>query len=138
MKRLSLSAVKAGLAEYFELFLTIAGVLLAMMVTLGQLSQNQQSTALIFLIWLQGLILWAVHRHGCLRRRALILKLRRALDDLVNDRLTTMLTTAEYNTRGTSVDKQKSDTAMVAAVENLAMEFESLRAWEQRLQLLRA
>ena len=138
MKRLSLSAVKAGLAEYFELFLTIAGVLLAMMVTLGQLSQDQQSTALIFLIWLQGLILWAVHRHGCLRRRALILKLRRALDDLVNDRLTTMLTTAEYNTRGTSVDKQKSDTAMVAAVENLAMEFESLRAWEQRLQLLRA
>ena len=138
MKRFSLSVLKAGLAEYFELFLTIAGVLLAMMVTLGQLSQNQQSMALVFLIWLQGLILWAVHRHGSLQRRALIQKLRHALNDLVNDRLTTMLTAAELTTRRISADDLQPDATIVAAVEHLSTEFESLREWEQRLQLLRA
>jgi hypothetical protein len=137
MKRFSLSVLKVGLAEYFELFLTIAGVLLAMMVTLGQLSQDQQSTALVFLIWLQGLILWAVHRHGCLQRRALLQKLRHALNDLVNERLTTMLTTAELTTR-ISAENQQPDATIVAAVEHLSTEFESLRAWEQRVQLLRA
>ena len=137
MKRFSLSVLKAGLAEYFELFLTIAGVLLAMMITLGQLSQNQQSMALVFLIWLQGLILWAVHRHGCLQRRALVQKLRHALNDLVNDRLTTMLTTAELTTRRVSADDLQPDATIVAAVEHLSTEFESLREWEQRLQLLR-
>ena len=138
MKRLSLSVLKSGLAEHFELFLTIAGVLLAMTVTLAQLSLNQQSMALLFLIWLQGLILWAVHRHGCLQRRALVQKLRQTLNDLVNDRLATMLTTAELTTRRISADDHQPDATIVAAVEHLSTEFESLRAWERRLQLLRA
>ena len=137
MKWFSLSVLKVCLAEYFELFLTIAGVLMAMMITLGQLSQNQQSMALVFLIWLQGLILWAVHRHGCLQRRALVQKLRHALNDLVNDRLTTMLTTAELTTRRVSADDLQPDATIVAAVEHLSTEFEYLREWEQRLQLLR-
>jgi hypothetical protein len=138
MKRFSLSLLKSGLAEHFELFLTIAGVLLAMTVTLAQLSLNQQSMALLFLIWLQGLILWAVHRHGCLQRRALVQKLRQTLNDLVNDRLATMLTTAELTTRRISADDHQPDVTIVAAVEHLSTEFESLRAWERRLQLLRA
>ena len=136
--RISLPAVKPSLAAHFELFLTIAGVLLAMMLSLGELSHNQQSMALIFLVWLQGLILWAVHRHGCLKRRALIHKLRQDLDDLVNDRLTRILSTAELTTRGLPTDGDGSEAAVVAVIENLSTEFESLRAWEQRLQLMRA
>ena len=137
MRGISLPAVKAGLAEYFELFLTIAGVLLAMTLTVSQLSLDEQSMALIFLIWLQGLILWAAHRHGRLRRRALLHKLRHDLNDLVNDRLTTMLSTAELTTRRISAEHERSEEAIVAAIDNLSTEFESLRAWEQRLQLIR-
>jgi hypothetical protein len=133
MKRFSL---RAALAEYFELFLTIAGVLLAMMVILSQLSRGQEETALLFLIWLQGFILWAVHRHGWLRRHALVREMRVILDDLVNDRLTVMLRTAELRTRSIAGTDRESET-IGAVVESLSLEFESLRAWEKRLELLR-
>ena len=138
MRRISLPAVKASLAAHFELFLTIAGVLLAMTLMLGELSQDQQSMALIFLIWLQGVILWAVHRHSRLQRRALIRKLRQNLNDLLNDRLATILSTAELTTRGVNTDGDGSEATVVAVIENLSSEFESLRAWEQRLQLTQA
>jgi hypothetical protein len=68
-------AFRARLAEHFELFLAAAGVL-ALMVSLSELSKGDQGMALIFLIWLQGFLTWSVHRHCWFRRRALFLKLR--------------------------------------------------------------
>jgi hypothetical protein len=74
MKRLSpkLYLVRVTLSEYFELFMTTVGVVMAILITLSELSRGEQGMALIFLIWLQGLILWAVHRHSRLRSRALL------------------------------------------------------------------
>ena len=59
----ALYAIRARLEEHFELFMTTVGVLLAILITLSELSRGDQGMALIFLIWLQGFILWAVHRH---------------------------------------------------------------------------
>lgn len=137
MKRFSRRA-QAVLAEYFELFLTIAGVLMAMLLTLLELSTGERNTALIFLLWLEGFIIWAVHRHGWFRRRAVTEKLRLALNELVNDRLTLMLKAAELRSRGLVSDEQVSEAAILATIDSLTSELESLRAWDQRLRLLSA
>jgi hypothetical protein len=138
MKRLSRRAVEAALAEYFELFLTISGVLLAMLLTLTELTRGERGTALIFLLWLQGFIVWAVHRHGWFQRHAITQNLRLILNELVNDRLTLMLNKAELRTRSLSSDERASEAAILAAVESLTVELESLRSWEQRLRPLNA
>lgn len=136
MKRFSLSAVPAALAPHFELFLTTSGVLFAIIAVAGALSRGEP-TAMIFLIWLQGLIVWAVHRHAWFQRRALIHKLRSAVDDLVNDRLAAMVKAAELSTREIHAE-QHEPAKFVAVLDNLSTEVESLRAWEEQLQLLRA
>jgi hypothetical protein len=138
MKRISLRSMQERLTEYFALFLTIAGVLFAIMLTLGQLSGNQQGTALIFLIWLQGVILWAAHRHERLQRRALIHKLQHAVNELVSDRLVMVVRNAELNTRSISGHGRDPEAEFGATLEALSEEFESLRAWERQLQVLRA
>jgi hypothetical protein len=137
MKRFSPRA-QAALAEYFELFLTIAGVLMAMLLTLLEMSTGERSTALIFLLWLEGFIIWAVHRHGWFRRQAVTQNLRLTLNELVNDRLTLMLKAAELRTRGLVSDEQVSEAAILATIDNLTSELESLRAWDQRLRLVSA
>lgn len=129
-------AVRASLAQHFELFLTTIGVLLAILVTLSQLSAGKQDMTLIFLIWLQGLILWAAHRHGWFQRRALVQKLAHMPYDLVGDRLAIMLGIAELRTSGII---QNEDAARAASVEleKLSLEFELLRSdWERHLDLL--
>jgi hypothetical protein len=138
MTRLFLRSMQEGLAKYFALFLTVTGVLFAMMLSLGQLSGNQQGTALIFLIWLQGVILWAVHRHERLQRRALIHKLQHAVNELVSDRLVAVVRTAELNTRSISGHDRDPKAEFGATLDILSEEFESLRGWERQLQLLRA
>lgn len=139
MKRFSpvLRAARAALAEYFELFLTIVGVLLAIMVTLSELSRGEQGMALIFLIWLQGFLVWAVHRHCWFRRRALIQNIRLMLQDRVNNQLTVVLSAAELRPREiTEAERQNRDTALAAAravsLELEGLSFESLRAWERQ------
>ena len=93
MKRISPTVylVRATLSEYFELFMTTVGVLMAILITVSELSRGEQGLALTFLIWLQGLILWAVHRHCMLRSRALVQKMRLMMQDRVNNRLTIWL-----------------------------------------------
>jgi hypothetical protein len=135
MKRFSLSALPAALAPHFELFLTICGVLFAIVAVAGELTRGEQ-TAIVFIIWLQGLIVWAVHRHAWFQRRALIHKLRSAVDDLVNDRLAAMVKAAELSTREIHAEAREP-ARFVAVLDNLSTEVESLRAWEQQLQLLR-
>jgi hypothetical protein len=140
MKRFSpaLYTVRAALAEYFELFLTIAGVLIAIMVTLSELSRGDQGMALIFLIWLQGFILWAVHRHCLLRNRALVRKMRLMLQDRVNNRLTVWLSLTDIEARGaTTAAREDREAVSLAAARAVSLEleklsYESLRTWERR------
>jgi len=134
---LSPRRIRAILAEYFELFLTAAGVLVAIAVTFTEMPGGEKGLALTFLVWLQGLILWAVHRHNVLRRRALLQQARFMLQDRVNNQLTVMLSVADLRARELStVDRTDLETAVAAArtvsgeLENLSLE--SLRSWERR------
>jgi hypothetical protein len=129
----ALLAIRSALAEHFELFLTAVGVVIAILVTLSQLSHGQQGFALTFLIWLQGLILWAVHRHGWLMRRALFEKVRLMLQDRVDHRLSELRSIIGLNIRDLSDDR---DGALAAAravsmeIENLS--FESFKSWGRK------
>src|SRR5215212_10103013 len=89
--RLLRQAVRAKLAEHFELLLTTAGVLLALMLTFSQLDRGTQGLAFTFLVWLQGFLIWAVRRHPRLARTRLVHKLRVMLQDRVNNQLTVLL-----------------------------------------------
>src|SRR5215217_3044553 len=130
--------IRAGLAEYFELFMTTAGVLLAITLTLSELSRGEQGMALIFLIWLQGFILWAVHRHCVLRNRALIQKMRLMVQDRVNNRLTVWLSLTDVQARiAAEAGREDRESVSLAAARAVSLEleklsFESLRTWERR------
>jgi hypothetical protein len=139
MKRSSplLYLVRAYLADYFELFLTIIGVVLALLVALSELSRGQQGMTLVFLIWLQGLVLWAVHRHCVLRHRALIEKLRLMVQDRVNNRLTVWLGLTDIQTGGLAgLGPEDREAVSLGAARAVALElekvsYESLRSWER-------
>lgn len=131
-------AIRAKLAEHFELFMTTAGVLLAMLITLSELTRGEQGTALIFLIWLQGLIVWAVHRHCILRSRSLVNKMRMMVQDRVNNRLTLWLSLTDVQSRiAAESGRDEREAVSLAAARAVALEleklsFESLREWERR------
>lgn len=139
MNRLSLALgrVRAALLEHFELFLTSAGVLVAIVLPFTDLAQGDRRLAYVFLVWLQGFLIWAVHRHAWFRRRALVEKMRLMLQDRVNNQLTVMLGAAEIRNREMTPDeRQEMETATLAArtvaseLENLSPE--SVRSWERR------
>jgi len=133
----AVNGVRARLAEHFELFLTAASVLVAIGLMFVGLPRGEQGVAHVFLLWLQGFLIWSVHRHAWFRRRALVDKMRLMLQDRVNNQLTVMLGTAEINNREmTAAEKQGVETATTAArtvaheLETLSLE--SLRSWERR------
>ena len=139
MKRISsaLRGVRNTLAEHFELFLTAASVCLAIGLIFVGLPKGEQGLAHVFLIWLQGFLIWAVHRHAWFRRKRLVDKMRLMLQDRVNNQLTVMLGTAEIRNREmTPTERQDMDTATTAArtvaheLETLSLE--SLSSWERR------
>ena len=139
MSRISsaVSGVRARLAEQFELFLTAASVLVAIGLMFIGLPRGEQGLAHVFLLWLQGFLIWSVHRHAWFRRRALVDKMRLMLQDRVNNQLTVMLGTAELSHRNmTAAQKESVETATMAAravaheLETLSLE--SLRSWERR------
>jgi len=139
MKRspLALPAIRAALTEHFEIFLTAAGVLLAILVTLSELSRRDQEVSLIFLIWLQGFILWAAHRHGWFLRRALLRKMQSILQDRMKAQFMVMLSVSELldgAVTETARDRLEAEYAAAHAVwlelENVS--FESLRTWGVR------
>jgi hypothetical protein len=140
MKRSSprLYLVRVTLSEYFELFMTTVGVLMAILVTVSELSRGAQGMALTFLIWLQGLILWAVHRHCRLRSRALVQKMRLMMQDRVNNRLTVWLNLADVQARvAAESGREEREAVSLAAARAVSLEleklsFESLRTWERR------
>jgi hypothetical protein len=131
------NAVRSAFAEHFELLLTTCGVLLAIAVTFAQLSQSMQGLALTYLIWLQGFILWAVHRYSLLGRKRLIRKLRLMLQDKVNNQLTVLVGVAELSGREHAInDDSDLEVALTAAKtvsqELDALSMESLRRWERQ------
>jgi hypothetical protein len=140
MKRFSPAVyfVRATLAEYFELFMTTVGVLIAILITLTELTRGELGLALTFLIWLQGLILWAVHRHCILRSRALVQKMRLMMQDRVNNRLTVWLNLADVQARvAAETGREEREAVSLAAARAVALEleklsFDSLRTWERR------
>jgi hypothetical protein len=131
------NAVRSALAEHFELLLTTCGVLIAIAVTFAQLSQGMQGLALTYLIWLQGFILWAVHRYSLLGRKRLIRKLRLMLQDKVNNQLTVLVGVAELSGREHAInDESDLEVALTAAKtvsrELDALSMESLHRWERQ------
>jgi hypothetical protein len=133
----ALNGVRASLAEHFELFLTPAGVFVAIGLIFADLPKGEQGLAHAFLVWLQGFLIWSVHRHAWFRRRALIDKMRLMLQDRVNNQLTVMLGLTEIRNREmTPAERQDMETATSAArtvaheLETLSLE--SLRSWERR------
>jgi hypothetical protein len=140
MKRLypKLYLVRVTLSEYFELFMTTVGVLMAILITLSELSRGEQGMALIFLIWHQVLIHWAVHRHCMLRSRALVQKMRLMMQDRVNNRLTVWLNLTDVQARvAGEAGREEREAVSLAASRAVSLEleklsFESLRTWERR------
>jgi hypothetical protein len=140
MKRFAptLYLVRATLAEYFELFMTTVGVLIAILVTVSELTRGEVGMALTFLIWLQGLILWAVHRHCKLRSQAMIQKMRLMMQDRVNNRLTVWLNLMDVQARvSVEAPREEREAVSLAAARAVSLEleklsFESLRNWERR------
>ena len=129
--------VRARLLEHFELFLTTAGVVMAVLLTFAELTRGERGTATVAIIWFQGFLIWAVHRHAWFRQRAMVRKLRVMLQDRVNNQLTVMLGVAEARGREmTHEERLDLDAAVVAAksvsleLENLSMD--SLHRWERR------
>jgi hypothetical protein len=137
-----LCVLRAKLAEHFELFMTTVGVLLAILITLSEWSSGKQGTALIFLIWLQGFIVWAVHRHCRLRSRLLVKKMRLMVQDRVNNRLTIWLSLSDVQSQvGTETGRHEREAVSLAAARAVALEleklsFEELRTWERRHERL--
>ena len=139
MKRFfpALYLIRTGLAEHFELFMTSVGVLMAILITLSELSRGEQGTALIFLIWLQGFIIWAVHRHCTLRNRATVMKMRLMMQDRINNRLTVWLNLADVQARASEAGRGEREAVSVAAARAVSIELEklsleTLRSWERR------
>jgi hypothetical protein len=139
VKRFSsvLGGVRALLTEHFELFLTAAGVIMAIGLIFSDVSRGEQGLAHVFLLWLQGFLIWAVHRHAWFRRRALVEKMRLMLQDRVNNQLTVMLGVTEIQDREmTPMERQGAEAATTAArvvaheLETLSLE--SLHSWEHR------
>ena len=132
-----LALIRLGLAEYFELFMTIVGVVMAILITVSELSRGDQNLALIFLIWLQGFILWAVHRHCRLRSRALIEKMRLMVLERVNNRLTVWLSLTDVQAKLAETEPEDRRAVSVAAARTVSLEleklsFDTLRNWERR------
>jgi hypothetical protein len=140
MKRLSprLYPLRAALAEHFELFMTVVGVLMAILLTVSEMSRGELGMAMIFVIWLQGLILWAVHRHSKLRTQALVHRMRLMMQDRVNNRLTVWLNLSDVQARvAADSGRVEREAVSLAAARAVSLEldklsFESLRNWERR------
>lgn len=130
-------ALRAKIADHFEVALATIGTVVAIVATSAVLLRGDQDLALIFVIWFQGLILWAVRRHCRIGREHLVRKLRIMLQDRVNNQLTVLVGLTDFHAHTPSADDSDDvDLALTAAravsreIEMLSIE--SLRSWEAR------
>lgn len=129
--------VRALLSEHFELFLTTIGVLLAVLIAFAELTRGERGLATATIVWLQGFLIWAVHRHCWFRRRRLVDKMRVMLQDRVNNQLTVMLGVAEARCLDQGEEQRADLERAVLAARTVSAELEdlsldSLRTWERR------
>lgn len=129
--------VQAKIAENFETALSTVGVVIAIIVTAIVMLGGDQGVALIFIVWFQGLIFWAVRRHVRIGRELLIRKLRVMLQDRVNNQLTVLVGLTDiHGDKPVPGATDDAETALTAAravskeIETLSME--TLRLWEAR------
>ena len=129
--------VQAKIADNFETALSTVGVVVAIIVTAIVMLGGDQGVALIFIVWFQGLIFWAVRRHVRIGRELLIRKLRVMLQDRVNNQLTVLVGLTDiHGDKPTPDAKDDGEVALTAAravskeIETLSME--TLRLWEAR------
>jgi hypothetical protein len=130
-------ALRAQISEHFELILTTAGVLFAVVLTFAQLDRGTQGLALTFLVWLQGFLIWAVRRHSRLARARLIRKLRVMLQDRVNNQLTVLVGLTDIHTDKPAAGSQDDTEVALTAARAVSREIETLsietlRSWEAR------
>jgi len=131
------ASFQAKIAQHFDLILTVAGVVIALALTVASLElPPEQRGVFILLVWLQGFLLWAIRRHSILSRIRLLARLRVMLQDRVNNQLTVMLAMTELGRQGGMSDHTAVERAVMAArsvSEELArLSVESLRSWEAR------
>ncbi len=126
--------LRAKIADHFEMTLATVGILVAIGATSVELLREQR-IEIIFVIWFQGMILWAVRRHCRLGREHLVGKLRIMLQDRVNNQLTVLVALTDIHARSPSeADADDVEMALTAAravsreIEMLSVE--SLRSWE--------
>jgi hypothetical protein len=127
--------VQAKIADHFETALATIGVVTAIVVTAVVMLGGDQGAALIFVVWLQGLIFWAVRRHIRLGRELLVRKLRVMLQDRINNQLTVLVGLTDiHNNAPSPGDQDDVEIALTAAravsreIETLSIE--TLRTWE--------
>lgn len=130
-------ALRAKIADHFEASLATVGIVVAIGATAAVLIRGTENVGLLFVVWFQGVILWAVRRHARLGREHLVRKLRVMLQDRVNNQLTVLVGLTDIHTHAPSTDDQDDvELALTAAravsreIETLSIE--SLRSWEAR------
>ena len=132
-------ALRAKISDHFEVALTTIGILVAFLASVAALIREPQDLAMMFVVWFEGVILWAVCRHCRIGREHLVRKLRVMLQDRVNNQLTVLvgLTDIHSHVHPTAAQEHDDvDLALTAAravsreIETLSIE--SLRSWEDR------
>ena len=132
-------ALRAKISDHFEVALTAIGILVAVLASIAALIRGPQDIAMMFVVWFEGVILWAVCRHCRIGREHLVRKLRVMLQDRVNNQLTVLVGLTDIHSHVHSTAAQEHDDvdlALTAAravsreIETLSIE--SLRSWEDR------
>lgn len=132
-------ALRAKSADHFEVALATIGILVAILASIAALFRGPRDVAMMFVVWFEGMMLWAVCRHCRTGREHLVRKLRVMLQDRVNNQLTVLvgLTDIRSHDHSTSAEQHDDvDLALTAAravsreIEMLSIE--SLRSWENR------
>lgn len=131
------SAFKARIADHFETGLATVGIVVALIATAGTLGRGDVDVALLFVVWFQGLLLWAVRRHIRIGREHLLRNLRLMLQDRVNNQLTVLVGLTDFQHHAPEGEgKDDGEAALTAAravsreIETLSIE--SLRSWEAK------
>jgi hypothetical protein len=133
------NAFRVTRADRFEVALTVVGIGVALLATIATLMRGPHELSLILVVWLEGVILWAVCLHCSVGREHLVRKLRIMLQDRVNNQLTVIVGLIGVHSRETpdSEDAEANVELALTAARAVSQEIEmlsveSLRSWEAR------
>jgi hypothetical protein len=131
------NALKAWIADHFETGLATVGIVVALIATTGALIRGDVDLVLLFVVWFQALLLWAVRRHIRLGREHLVRNLRLMLQDRVNNQLTVLVGLTDFHIHAPAGEDQDDAEAALTAARAVSREIEtlsieSLRSWEAK------